>query len=245
MQPIETIEYRGFTIEIYQDDIQEIEHFLNDEPCALICLNGHSRAHVAFDNMKGKAPAYNLLRLLHVGASATDFANELDIELKATDKSPFGLVDDAGRARYFKTDSARKSFIIRQAGLESMRVELLRTNDSSYWFFVWNQTELDKYAGNENAKPATESAQAWLDGDCYGYKIEGPIDDSDFEDSCWGYVGDSDYCLVDAKHVVDSKIKQARKLQQETLKTWIRHKVPLNIRAQTMATATAWQLTNC
>lgn len=217
MQPIETIDYRGFTINLYPDSDHDVEFALNDEPCALVCLDYQGRAHVAFDNIKGKMPGYNLLRLLHVGASAADFANELGIELRSTDKSPFGLLDDNGKARYFKSDSRRKSYIIREAGLESMRVELLRTNDSSHWFLVWDQNDLDKYAGVENAKPATASAQAWLDGEIYGYSIQGPDSDStdDFEDSCWGYIGDSSYCIDDAKRVVDSKIARARKLQDK------------------------------
>lgn len=41
----------------------------------------------------------------------------------------------------------------------------------------------------------------YIRGEVYGYKI---FDDEETEvDSCWGYIGDSDYCEADAKQLVD------------------------------------------
>lgn len=45
---------------------------------------------------------------------------------------------------------------------------------------------------------------SYICGDVYGYVITDPAKNDDTEDSCWGYIGNSDACLEEAKRVVDS-----------------------------------------
>lgn len=41
----------------------------------------------------------------------------------------------------------------------------------------------------------------YLTNDCYGYVIEDP--DGEDVESCWGFYGETDYCMTEAKEVVD------------------------------------------
>lgn len=63
----------------------------------------------------------------------------------------------------------------------------------------------------------------FLTGDVYGYIVKDM--DSVF-DSCWGYYG-YDYCLEEAKSIVDHHVAHERKHHIEQVKAWIRNKVPL------------------
>lgn len=58
-----------------------------------------------------------------------------------------------------------------------------------------------------SAKSHVESYSSWCNGEIYGYIIE----DSDGEhlDSCWGYVGDSKYCLDEAMSNAEYHVKEA------------------------------------
>ena len=75
--------------------------------------------------------------------------------------------------------------------------------------------------------------QAYLNGEVYGYVIDGGS-----EYDCWGFVGEPDYCMSEAKSSVDFMVNAAKKEHFEKVKTWIRNNVPLGVR-YTMAEAIA------
>lgn len=54
---------------------------------------------------------------------------------------------------------------------------------------------------------------SWVQGDCYGYIVKGA--DGEEVDSCWGFVGDSDYCMAEAKSGIDWRIKAQAKEDAE------------------------------
>jgi hypothetical protein len=51
-----------------------------------------------------------------------------------------------------------------------------------------------------------ETYDTFLRGDVYGYVIENNQPSEEYEDSCWGMYG-YDYCLSEAKAVIDHKVK--------------------------------------
>lgn len=75
---------------------------------------------------------------------------------------------------------------------------------------------------------AIEVYGSWAFGDVYGYEIKG------IDESCWGFYG-SDHeksgLLEYAKNAIDGHIEWQLKKKIEQVKTWIKNKVPLNVRA--------------
>jgi len=51
-----------------------------------------------------------------------------------------------------------------------------------------------------------ETYDQYLRGDIYGYIIDGP--DEENIDSCWGFYGDYDYCITEAKSMIDYIVKE-------------------------------------
>jgi len=66
----------------------------------------------------------------------------------------------------------------------------------------------------------------YLTSNVWGYNI----DSNGCNDSCWGYFGDVDYCISEAKLAVDHHIKQLRKKHFKQLKKWIKNRVPVQYR---------------
>lgn len=73
----------------------------------------------------------------------------------------------------------------------------------------------------------------WLRGNVWSFVVEN--DQGDHIDSCWGFIGESDYCLEEGKSSLLWHVNQARKERFERLKTYIRNKVPLAIRQEQLA----------
>lgn len=70
-----------------------------------------------------------------------------------------------------------------------------------------------------------EEFDDYVSGNVYGYEVE------DLDESCWGFYGDyNNYLLEDAKEVIDYNIKVSRKARQNKVKTLIKKKVPLEKR---------------
>lgn len=60
----------------------------------------------------------------------------------------------------------------------------------------------------KDAEAFLEEYNAWCNGDIYGYVVE----DRDGEelDSCWGFIGDMDYCRNQAKEMAEHHAKNAK-----------------------------------
>jgi len=76
-----------------------------------------------------------------------------------------------------------------------------------------------------------ETYDDFLTGNVWGYNVEFE-DDSD---SCWGFFGDTDYMITEAKSAIDYHIEQKRKRHQEKVKTLISNQVPLFKREELLA----------
>ena len=196
---LENIDYRGHTIELHYDDTGlELSDVLSDEPCAVISIDNYGRGYTIHDKCKARAvelPA--VIRAVYdddVDALAFCFG----LELRTTDKR-FGFEDDDLHWHWYKSEARLFDGILDHTGNATMHVQQLSTQRDTY-YFVWYQDDLDAYAGCTDAKPMISTVQALLDGEVYGYVIKnGDVD----VDSCWGFVGDSEYCLSQARSVVD------------------------------------------
>ena len=68
----------------------------------------------------------------------------------------------------------------------------------------------------------------YLSGNVYGYIAETP--DGDHIDSCWGFIGDTEYMIEQAESSVDHYIESERKAHCDRLKQQIRAHAPLQYR---------------
>lgn len=70
-----------------------------------------------------------------------------------------------------------------------------------------NLTDEEKDMLYQGVLAEFDQYNSYVQGEVYGYRIF-ELDDEGEEldevDSCWGYIGDSDYCMTEAKSVVDS-----------------------------------------
>lgn len=82
--------------------------------------------------------------------------------------------------------------------------------------------KIETYLRNEVA-----TYDQYLRGDVYGFIIE---KDGEQIDSCWGFYG-HEYCLDEAKSIVDHTIKAELKKRLNKLKTYIKNRVPIYARA--------------
>ena len=64
----------------------------------------------------------------------------------------------------------------------------------------------------------------YLRGEVYGYRVIDPEDEDENLDSCWGFFGDYEYPLSEARSIIDHHIEREK---QERKKIEIRHRVPL------------------
>ncbi len=74
-----------------------------------------------------------------------------------------------------------------------------------------------------SAKGDIEVLNRYFSGAVYGYMI-------DDDDSCWGFYGETDEIMDEAKAIVDYMIEQEKKEHYKQLKIWIKNKVPFYAR---------------
>lgn len=61
----------------------------------------------------------------------------------------------------------------------------------------------------------------WLNNDIFGYTVE----KGDETDSCWGFYG-REYCMEEAKSVVDYQVKQENKKKRAERKNLLKLEIP-------------------
>jgi hypothetical protein len=226
---METEEYRGYTIEIHQDDYQD------DSPRdwgtlgTMICW--HSRHNL------GDAHNYKNFEELVcelTGLDEDDFEEYIEYQTAVNEKfyemkdkeifildlylydhsgitmstSPFSCPWDSGQVGFIYVTKEK----LKEEGLDDKTKE-----------------EIYKYLEGE-----VETYDNFLTGNIYGYNIE------ETGDSCWGFYGydhEKSGLLEYAKSSIDceiekkikEKLKEAEKKHNQ-IKAWIRHKVPFGYR---------------
>lgn len=102
------------------------------------------------------------------------------------------------------------------------------------YIYVTRDEILAEYGGKRLTKSKREKARRvlqaeveiydqWLVGDVWGYIVK---DMDSVYDSCYGFFG-YDYCLNEAKSIVDNYIARERKRHVKQVKSWLRNRVPL------------------
>lgn len=198
---VETVEYRGYKIEIHQDTDPQPPYDVEDENVVLVTFHRDLwLEHEGFDKETCR-DMYNdrkhpLRKQYHVfpveayihGGAALALSGEGNFPDRQWDVSnPVGFLFLA-KSEWKRKDKAEK---FARATIEE-----------------WNQ---------------------YLSGEVYGYVVIDP--EGEDGDSVWGYYGDWEkYCLQEAKSAVDYAVEQKRKERQEQLKAYIRAHVPIEYR---------------
>lgn len=87
------------------------------------------------------------------------------------------------------------------------------------------------------AKGTLESYSSWCNGEIYGWIVED--EDGETLESCWGYIGESDYALQEGLDTAEGIEKRRKRSRLDKLKTLIRNRVPL-IKRQAMLESVAY-----
>ena len=97
-----------------------------------------------------------------------------------------------------------------------------RSKENKWWH---------KCKAREVAQATVDEWNEYLSGNVYGFQTF-DAEGNDI-DSCWGFYGDPDGdVLAEAKGSIDCHIRGELKARINLIKTWIRNRVPLYVRAQ-------------
>ena len=205
---IESIEYRGYTIEVYQDENPENPITEWDGNVEFCCWHrrydlGNSKRfgkrHGGPEDCQEYAKKTNSILLPLYMYEHSGIALSLGREY------PFNCRWDSGQLGYILIDRQwMREFFGKKYFTEKMRKRML-------------------LAAEDNVKLYNQ----YLSGDVYGYNVE------ETGDSCWGFYGydhEKSGLLGYAKSGIDYDIEQIKKNHFTQLKKWITNKVPLQYR---------------
>lgn len=206
---LETIEYKGLTIEIYPDDNAENPIKEWDMVGEFCCWHrrydlGNSKQ---FGNRLGE-PEEARACAKQTGSLLFDLYmyEHSGIVLSLSNSSyPFNDRWDSGQLGYVLVDREQA---LKEFGKKRLSKAL-------------------KQRIAQIVEGEVETYNQYLSGDIYGYIVRSK--DGEDIDSCWGFYG-LDAVEKEAKSIVDCKVKELVKKHFEQLKHWIRNRVPFGYR---------------
>jgi hypothetical protein len=197
MEPIDTISYKNMTIKIYVDEATENPRTSCDGWIGkMVCWH---RCYKLGDEQPRYEPGE---WLRHLAAELVD-ANDAEL-----------IPDEHVRRILAKHCVILPLYLYDHGGITLSYSKFSCPWDSGQVGYIYATKEtIDKEFGGDFAKAATslqsevDTYDDYLTGNCYGYAIAD--EQGDDVDSCWGFLGDSEYCESEAKSVVDHLVKQA------------------------------------
>lgn len=202
---IETIEYKGYSIECHIDENADSPDSWGNNDCFLVYdhrdfmveVKGFDPNEIFEDHQKGKV-------LFHKWGDKTQY---FIFPVLAYIHS--GVALSLGRSTYPFTDPWDTSF----KGFALVKKEKgMGTRDKAR-----------KYA-----EGLIETWNVYLSGSVCGFIVRN--ESNEHLDSCWGYY-EQDYCITSAKEWIDATVKEKIKSHFDQVKTWIKNRVPLLHRA--------------
>ncbi len=240
MEPFETFEHAGFTVELHYDedgsfadprDAANIEtmvcwhpsYILGDEQ---IAANGGA-VQTVFETETGRRDFRSLQHVERYLRLALDVIVVLPLTLYDHSGLSMRVSSSPGAFDPGGWDSTFCGFVFATA--ESV-AELCGTGKDGGLYAPedWEGTPLEWVT--EQLRIAVDLYSAWLSGQVYGYVVKGP-DGREVEDggSCWGFLPDVDagrgddgleHLRAEAREDVDAEIAYRAKRQKETLLGW-------------------------
>lgn len=184
MDVLETIDYRGYRIEIVPDDYPEGPREW-DNIWSLYCF--HQR-YIIGDKHDYRESYFH---------DWDEFENAIKEDFDVIAIHPLSLYDHGGttlfRGVHRGWDNSRVGFAF-------------VTRDKLEWFDKERPFEEVLELMENNLDTELETYNQWANGEVYGYQVKDEY--GEFVDSCYGHYG-MDYCIECAKETVDS-IRQER-----------------------------------
>lgn len=205
----ETIDYKGFRIEIVQDEHPSCPRTEWDPMGHMVCF--HRR--------------YNLGEK-HYFDSPEDFQEWIKGENAVV--LPLYLYDHSGIT--MNTSGFSCGWDSGQVGWIYVTLEDVR-KQCGYDWKRWTKARREKAA--EWLRGEVRVYDDYLTGNVWGFITYD--EHGDMIDSCHGFYGDTEYCIEEAKSVIDYEIKHRLKQRLLKLKTLIKSKVPIYLRSKLMA----------
>lgn len=179
-------EYKGYNIKI-KYDTEPHNPRGDDNIGKMVCFHGSYNLGDNNDYRQGDYSSWYELRAQLI----KDFRNDVILPLYLYDHSGITIATTPFSCRW---DSGQVGFIIvdRKMLLACRGVKKITKKEKEKLF--------------EYLKSEVETYDWYLTGDAYGYCIED--EDEEEIDSCWGYLGDPNYVLDEARSVVDNIVNK-------------------------------------
>jgi len=213
---IETIEYKGYNINIYPDDNPDSPRNW-DNLGTMVCFHRRYDLGDKTDLNSGMFEGWEELE------------EHLIKEKQAVVIAPLYLYDHSGIS--IKIGS------FYGCGLPQGHARF----DSGQIGFIYvdKETLIKEYGKKKITKKIKDKAREILEGEVktyddyvsgsvYGYQVKDKKEND--IDSCWGFFGDTDYMIKEAKSNIDFDIEAKRKQKNKKLKVLMKNKVALNTR---------------
>lgn len=220
-EAIETIEYKGYTINIYPDyDFAETPRNW-DNLGKVICWHRNydlsDKGQMDLWSEKHECSYKNIMD--YIDMKDGEFCDVLTEEQEAVVILPVYMYEHSGIT--ISTSSFACRWDSGQIGyIYATKKDIMKD---------FNVTEIDEELKDKVEKILIQEIKTYDDyvtGNVYGYSVE------ETGDSCYGYLGDYEKngMIEDAKSNIDFHIEQKRKQANAKLKTYIKKNVPLNKR---------------
>lgn len=191
MNAVKSVNYRGRTIEIHQDE--DARSPQEDGDLGLFLIANHRQFYVPAPGAAKRID--NDPEVAKSPFTKTHWIFPLEAYIHSGVRLAFGSEGNFPDRRW---DVSQVGWVF--ASKKEWRLSAKARKAAASYIETWNQ---------------------YLGGEVYGYIVG--------EESCWGFYG-LEYCIEEAKGVVDYQIEAARKAKLAKLKTWIRNRVPLAVR---------------
>jgi len=207
----QTINYKGYDIEIIQDDMCENPNDRGDSSLHFLVYD-HNQFYIESKLVSGQ----EIFDQMHEEPDIRTF----DIP------NPYRKKGESFNTPFFFFPV----YAYIHSGVSLSLGRGTDTWDTSFKGFVMISTEYwpDEEEAVKCAEAVLKEWNDYLSGNVWGYRITD--EEGEDRDSCFCYVGDEDYCIDDAKSVVDWYAKDDQKKHWNLLKTWIKNHVPLQYR---------------
>jgi len=189
-----TEDYKGYKIIIKYDE-DPMDPRSNDNIGKMICFHKRYDLGDNHDYDSNDYSGWDELREQLI----KDFRNDIILPLYLYDHSGITMNTTGFSCRW---DSGQIGFIIvdREMLLALRGVKKI-TKKEREKLFEYLKSEVEEYDN-------------YITGDAYGYVIED--EDEEEVDSCWGFLGDADYALSEARSIVDHLVNTAQPQEQLT-----------------------------
>ncbi len=218
---VKDISYRGCRIKIMQDDDPQYNF---DELSSRVCWNRNYT--LSSDNISTRTDNQNKKRTTYENVFHFEEPEDFLKFCKGEKVLVFPLkVYEHGGITISMSNGYpyNDRYVSGQIGWVFVTYEQIRKE-----YKVKNITKKLLKRVEEIIKAEVKTFNDYLIGDVYGFVAE--TKDGEHINSCWGFYGDTDYPIAEAKQSIDWHIKEQRKKHEEKIKNWIKHKVPLKYR---------------